>query len=34
MRKSASFGWRPAEAYLAGKGTAKKKEDGTGKKEG
>lgn len=34
MRKSVSFGWRPAEAYLSGKGTAKKKEEGTGKKEG
>jgi hypothetical protein len=33
MRKSVSFGWRPAEAYLSGKGTAKK-EGKTGKKEG
>ena len=24
MRKSMSFGWRPSEAYLSGKGTAKK----------
>ena len=24
MRKSVSFGWRPSEAYLSGKGTAKK----------
>lgn len=33
MRKSMSFGWRPSEAYLSGKGTAKK-EGKTGKKEG
>ena len=33
MRKCVSFGWRPAEAYLSGKGTAKK-EGKTGKKEG
>ena len=33
MRKSVSFGWRPSEAYLSGKGTAKK-EGKTGKKEG
>jgi hypothetical protein len=33
MRKSVPFGWRPAEAYLAGKGTAKKEEK-TEKKEG
>jgi hypothetical protein len=33
MRKSASFGWRPSEAYLSGKGTEKKDEE-TGKKEG
>ncbi len=33
MRKSVSFGWRPSEAYLSGKGTAKKEEK-TGKKEG
>jgi len=33
MRKSASFGWRPAEAYLSGKRTAKKEEE-TEKKEG
>ena len=33
MRKSMSFGWRPAEAYLAGKGKEKEKEKGreTGK---
>ena len=30
MRKSMSFGWRPSEAYLSGKGTAKK-EGKTGK---
>jgi len=35
MSKSMSFGWRPAEAYLSGKRTAKaKKEEETGKKEG
>jgi hypothetical protein len=35
MRKSVSFGWRPAEAYLSGKRTAKKeKEEDAGKKEG
>ena len=33
MRKSMSFGWRPSEAYLSGKGTEKKEEE-TGKKEG
>jgi hypothetical protein len=33
MSKSMSFGWRPAEAYLSGKRTAKKEEE-TGKKEG
>lgn len=33
MRKSVAFGWRPSEAYLAGKGTEKKEEE-TGKKEG
>jgi hypothetical protein len=33
MRKSMSFGWRPSEAYLSGKGMAKK-EGNTGKKEG
>ncbi|MGE5284421.1 MAG: hypothetical protein ACM3OG_05565 [Actinomycetota bacterium] len=33
MRKSASFGWRPSEAYLSGKGIEKKDEE-TGKKEG
>jgi hypothetical protein len=33
MRKSASFGWRPSEAYLSGKGTEKKDEE-TGKKKG
>jgi hypothetical protein len=33
MRRSASFGWRPAEAYLSGKRTAKKEEE-TEKKEG
>ena len=33
MRKSMSFGWRPAEAYLAGKGKAKKEEE-PAKKEG
>ncbi len=33
MRKSMSFGWRPSEAYLSGKRTAKK-EGITGKKEG
>ena len=32
MRKSVSFGWRPAEAYLSGKGKAKKEEE-TGKKK-
>ena len=31
MRKSVSFGWRPAEAYLSGRRTAKKEEE-TGKK--
>ena len=30
IRKSVSFGWRPSEAYLSGKGTAKK-EGKTGK---
>jgi hypothetical protein len=35
IRKSVSFGWRPAEAYLSGKRTAKKeKEEDAGKKEG
>ena len=33
MRKSVSFGWRPAEAYLSGKGKTKKEEE-TEKKEG
>lgn len=33
MRKSMSFGWRPSEAYLSGKGMAKK-EGNAGKKEG
>lgn len=33
MRKSMSFGWRPSEAYLSGKGTAKK-EGKNGKREG
>jgi hypothetical protein len=33
MRKSVAFGWRPSEAYLAGKGTEKKEEE-TGKKKG
>jgi hypothetical protein len=33
MRKSVSFGWRPSEAYLSGKGTAKKEEE-KGKKKG
>ena len=33
MRKSMAFGWRPSEAYLSGKGKAKKEEE-TGKKEG
>ena len=33
MSKSMSFGWRPQEAYLSGKRTAKK-EEGTEKKEG
>lgn len=33
MRKSMSFGWRPSEAYLAGKGNGKKEEE-PGKKEG
>ena len=30
MRKSMSFGWRPSEAYLSGKGKEKKEEE-TGK---
>ena len=33
MRKSMSFGWRPSEAYLSGKGKAKK-EEGTDRKDG
>jgi len=33
IRKSMSFGWRPSEAYLSGKGKAKKEEE-TGKREG
>lgn len=33
MRKSASFGWRPSEAYLSGNGKEKKGEE-TEKKEG
>lgn len=33
MRKSVSFGWRPSEAYLSGKGTAKKNGK-NGRKEG
>ena len=33
MRKSVSFGWRPSEAYLSGKRTAKKEKE-AGKKEG
>jgi hypothetical protein len=33
IRKSVSFGWRPAEAYLSGKRTAKKEKE-AGKKEG
>ena len=33
MRKSVSFGWRPSEAYLSGKGKANKEEE-TAKKEG
>lgn len=27
MRKSVTFGWRPSEAYLAGKARAKKREE-------
>jgi len=33
MRRSVSFGWRPSEAYLSGKGKGKKEEE-AGKKEG
>ncbi len=33
MRKCMSFGWRPSEAYLSGKGTAKK-EGKAGEKKG
>jgi hypothetical protein len=33
MRKSVSFGWRPSEAYLSGRGKAKKGPE-TEKKEG